>query len=84
LPDTLPGNIGPPKPELSIDEIAVISNCSPSHTPEPTKISPIVPSELAIPATSNTPSSSPTSRDVILSLKINKVDSPVSDIETLK
>ena len=84
MPDTAPGSIGPPKSDKSTAIILVISSCEPFQTPAPTKISPVLPSESKIPFESKSPNSSPLSNPLIESSKINSVDSPVSDISTLK
>ena len=84
LPLTAPGSIGPPNCDKSTAEIAVISSWFPVHVPAPTNNSPWFPSESSKPFASNKPISSPSLRLLIVSSKINKVDSPVSFKETLK
>ena len=84
FPNIDPGKIGPPKADKSTLWMAAISICWFLHTPEPTKISPILPSWSIIPELSNTPISSPSSKEEIVSSKINKVDSPLGSILILK
>ena len=84
MPDTDPGNIGPPNADKSTLDIVAILSWLPSQTPDPTNNSPTVPWLSIIPAWSNNPISSPSFNVEILFWKINNVDYPVSSIFTLK
>ena len=59
--------IGPPNWDKSTLDIAVTFNWTPSHTPAPTNISPVLPVASTKPSESNMPNSSPGSNVVIIS-----------------